>query len=175
MKSLIFLSPLVNEATKAHTIPTLNQSKNNMDEGKIVKTHKGEELKVSDEDFEWASQYKWYRSGSGGYPMCSSLRSIGGGALHREVIKRAGHNLYGMVVDHVNGDKRDARRSQLRVCTQLQNTHNRLGYQWRKSQEVAYERKQPTMEELQQQRDFHRKKADELDNEICGRLVFKRE
>jgi hypothetical protein len=91
---------------------------------------------LDDEDFDKFSSLSWCVSSSrsGVYAQ----RYVGGGRknpkhirLHVELMKPP----KGMLVDHLNGDTLDNRRSNLRVCTPSQNLanvkvarkHNRLG------------------------------------------------
>jgi hypothetical protein len=59
-----------------------------------------------------------------GYPLvyfyCEDLRKETAFRLHRWVMREP----KGLIVDHINGNKRDARKSNLRVCTAKQNTAN---------------------------------------------------
>lgn len=70
---------------------------------------------IDDEDYDRVSKYKWHYSN--GYAINSF-----GYRMHR-LIMMPPHDL---VVDHINHDKLDNRRKNLRVCTQLENSKNRL-------------------------------------------------
>jgi hypothetical protein len=46
--------------------------------------------------------------------------------MHRLAMILSGHNINGLVVDHINRDKFDNRVVNLRVCTKAQNTRNKI-------------------------------------------------
>lgn len=71
---------------------------------------------VDEEDFEALSQWRWIAS-SDGYAV-RGKRTI---RMHREIMNAP----KGMQVDHINGDKADNRRSNLRICTPAGNGKNR--------------------------------------------------
>lgn len=79
---------------------------------------------VDAEDFEELNKYTWLASERG-----YALRRTNQGdkpmtmLMHRQVIGAE----KGQVVDHINRDKLDNRRSNLRIVTQAQNTMNRSG------------------------------------------------
>jgi hypothetical protein len=77
---------------------------------------------VDEEDYDRISAFKWSRSGNG-YPArhvaCAGSYSEG---MHRTVMELAkGDKRH---VDHINGDKFDNRRSNLRVCEPIENWWN---------------------------------------------------
>ena len=79
---------------------------------------------VDDEDFDKLSGLRWhYSSGRTPYPRCSlwvdsKIKNV---TMHILLIgKKAGH-----IVDHINGDPLDNRRSNLRFCTHAENSRNR--------------------------------------------------
>lgn len=74
---------------------------------------------ISPEDAEAVAEFKWHAT-SHGY---ASTRGIG--YLHRFLMRNVLSRLPTMTVDHINGDKLDNRRENLRLATQAQNTHNR--------------------------------------------------
>ncbi len=47
-----------------------------------------------------------------------------GGSVHRGVMARAGHDISGKLIDHVNNNRFDARKQNLRFCTRQQNRCN---------------------------------------------------
>lgn len=81
---------------------------------------------ISEEDYEWASKYKWSAS------LCSNKGNhyamrveITNGKrksfkLHREITKCP----KGMVVDHINGNTLDNTRQNLRIVTHKENMSN---------------------------------------------------
>lgn len=88
------------------------------------KNANGKSVKVDDDDFEKYSNLKWHLSDTG-----YAVRRKDGETyrLHR-LIMNCPENL---IVDHLNGDRLDCRKSNLRVCTQKENClnrHNAKGY-----------------------------------------------
>lgn len=83
---------------------------------KRIELTQGKYAWVSSEDFERVSKRKWSYHHSGyvvrGKPQIS---------LHRFILgaKKGQH------IDHINGDKLDNRRSNLRFCTSAQNQYNK--------------------------------------------------
>lgn len=96
-----------------------------MDRGRIVKTKKhGIEFLVSEEDYQDVIEVDWRVSGGkpflyiqGTYKSKAETKSV---SLHR-VLTGA---LPGELVDHINGNTLDNRRSNLRICTRAQNSMN---------------------------------------------------
>lgn len=93
---------------------------------KAIPLTQGKFTTVDDADFAWISQWKWcfnnryaIRFTKIGTPE-GQKRII---YLHRLIINTPPK----MLTDHINGDKLDNRRINLRVCTHAQNNHNRSG------------------------------------------------
>lgn len=89
---------------------------------KEIPLTQGQVAIVDDEDHEWLSQYKW----------CCARRRAARGVSNGKGSSRMHfmHNYImspppGYVVDHINGDGLDNRRSNLRICTQAENLRNR--------------------------------------------------
>lgn len=80
---------------------------------------------VDDEDYAELSQHRWYaQTTKGGFYAARRDHNGAFKYLHRVIMNEP----EGMVVDHINGNTLDNRRSNLRICTQSQNTKNRIGY-----------------------------------------------
>jgi hypothetical protein len=60
--------------------------------------------------------------------------------LHRLIIECPDD----MVVDHINGDKLDNRRSNLRICQQIENTRNRKTNYDKKTKGVGFQKRSGT-------------------------------
>lgn len=77
---------------------------------------------VDDEDFEFLSQWKWsYRKGYASRADYSDKPNIKWNVLMSRVLMG---DPKGFVVDHINGDTLDNRKSNLRICTAGQNQCN---------------------------------------------------
>jgi hypothetical protein len=81
---------------------------------------------VDDEDFEWLSQWKWFFDGK--YAMRQTHIGMANGKqiqkpirMHRQILNTPPK----LWSDHINGDKLDNRRCNLRICTPQQNNQNR--------------------------------------------------
>lgn len=87
---------------------------------------KGKYCLIDREDYDLVSSYKWCVS-SYGYAVRGTRKMVNGKSksfihyMHREIIGAP----VGLEVDHINGDKLDNRRSNLRVCTRQQNEWNK--------------------------------------------------
>lgn len=90
---------------------------------------KGAVTVVDDEDFEWLSQHKWYATT--GYAARWMKRPEGGFVrvhMHREIAGVSTVSGRIAPVDHINGDRLDNRRSNLRVATPSENALNSKRY-----------------------------------------------
>lgn len=86
---------------------------------KYIQLANGRQVKVDDQDYEELKKFNWHLSN--GY----ACRHTGGDTdkrvyMHREILETPA----GLVTDHINGDKLDNRRANLRVATIAQNAMN---------------------------------------------------
>lgn len=91
---------------------------------KKIKLTQGKYAIVDDEDYENLNQYNWCFNA--GYAVRSNYvngKQIGLLMMHREIMKTPKN----MSTDHINHNKLDNRKSNLRIVTQAQNSYNRLG------------------------------------------------
>ncbi len=90
-----------------------------------LKTKCGKLITIDDCDFDLLNKKRWHLN-SGKYAVASiktgyyKYKLV---RLHRIVLGMSHEDL--RVVDHMNGDKLDNRRSNLRICTSSQNARNR--------------------------------------------------
>lgn len=94
---------------------------------KIIELTKKKVAIVDDADFEYLNQWKWHIS-SKGYAIRREHLSGGHGnekfrfvLLHRQLMTPSDKQQ----VDHLNGDKLDNRKANLRLCTPGENQSNR--------------------------------------------------
>lgn len=83
----------------------------------IKLTNRGYAL-VDDCDYRCLMKYPWYRRGYAVRHYCGKMI-----LMHREVARRMGLDLSNCI-DHVNGNKLDNRRCNLRAATQAENNRN---------------------------------------------------
>ena len=89
---------------------------NNM---KKIELTQGQYAIIDDQDYELVSSKKWFFQK---VPQNSGYaRATGGIFMHRFIMKTPA----GMETDHINGNRLDNRRSNLRICTKQQNCWNR--------------------------------------------------
>ena len=82
------------------------------------KTANGTSVKVDDADYEKYNHLRWHLSSTGYAVRRTNGETI---RLHRLIMNCP----EGMVIDHLNGDKLDCRRSNMRICSQEENARNR--------------------------------------------------
>ncbi len=77
---------------------------------------------VDNDVYKWASKHKWYavRRPNTFYVSRAATKLRKTLHLHREIMKAPD----GVMVDHINGNGLDNRRSNLRLCTQAENLRN---------------------------------------------------
>lgn len=85
-----------------------------------------QKILVDDDDFDYLNQWKW-KIGKRGYAVrgvydhvCNGKRLYKDVTLHRLVIRARP----GEMVDHINGDKLDNQKSNLRLCNHAENMRN---------------------------------------------------
>ena len=80
-------------------------------------TSKGDEFYFDMDDYERIKNFTWFKDGSR-FCAIKDGKKI---CLHRFVTNCP----KGMVVDHINHDIKDNRKQNLRICTDVENKHNR--------------------------------------------------
>ena len=85
---------------------------------KRIKLTKGMSTIVDDDDFESVNQYKWYFSSTG---YAERRHGKGKLLLHRFIMNPKND----LQVDHINGNRLDNSRSNLRLATRTENARNR--------------------------------------------------
>lgn len=91
---------------------------------KYIELTQGKRAIVDDEDFEWLNQWKWHASDSGfGFYAKREFNKnkIRNRIRMHRLIMDAPDNKQ---VDHINGNRLDNRRHNLRTCTNMQNSWN---------------------------------------------------
>lgn len=84
---------------------------------RLIKLTKNQFAKVDDQDYNFLNQWKWQYNG--GYAIHASRTNRL--AMHKLLLNVP----EGKFVDHINGDKLDNRKGNLRVATRSQNQWNR--------------------------------------------------
>ena len=83
---------------------------------KTIQLTKGKKALVDDEDFDRVNALSWYFNGR----YAARKDSNGTMLLHRFIMNTPSD----MVTDHINGNRLDNRKDNLRICTQSQNRAN---------------------------------------------------
>lgn len=92
---------------------------------KIIYTRKGEEIFVDDEDYDELSEYTW-RVNKYNYAVRTTTKKEGKRPqtlvlMHRQIMNAP----KGMVVDHIDHNKLNNQKNNLRICTDQENAWNR--------------------------------------------------
>lgn len=90
---------------------------------KVIQLTRNQKAKVDDEDFAYLNQWKWYCNNTGyagreHYMGDYKRKTL---LMHRVILQAQ----QGQEVDHINGDRLDNRKSNLRFVTRTQNLQNR--------------------------------------------------
>lgn len=95
---------------------------------KEIKLTQGKVTLVDDDDYEWLSKNKWcvHKKTKGGFYAQRGVSRKAQGKkrvvmMHRVIMDAP----KGMSVDHIDGDGLNNQRSNLRICTQSENSRNR--------------------------------------------------
>lgn len=90
---------------------------------------KGKVAKIDDDDFDIVTNHRWHVDRCG-YARCHEYKRVNPDRpvilMHRLILGE--EILKDKYVDHINGDKLDNRRANLRICTNQQNMCNRSKY-----------------------------------------------
>lgn len=93
---------------------------------KTIQLTKGKFAIVDDDDYDWIMKWKWYVN-SNGY----AVRAIRNASTHKDIRmhREIANTPEGMDTDHINGNKLDNRKCNLRICTRSENHRNRCKLQ----------------------------------------------
>jgi HNH endonuclease/AP2 domain len=89
---------------------------------KVIELTRGRATIVDDEDFEYLAQWRWHYT-TVGYAMRSGKK--GGKSFKVSMSRQIMAAPKDLEVDHINGDKLDNRRENLRLCLPEENIRSR--------------------------------------------------
>jgi len=98
----------------------------------IIET--GETVLLEDEDYCWASQFKWWSNKANSHLSIhrklprEGISKVRCKYLHREIMERRGIDCGNFLVDHKDRNALNNQRSNLRRCTPSQSVMNRACY-----------------------------------------------
>lgn len=102
---------------------------------KKIRLFSGEVAKVDDRDFLKLSKFKWRLTTNGyAYRIGNPSDRILTIRMHREILNAP----KGVLVDHVNGNRLDNRRSNIRLCDKIENCQNRKPIRGKKYKGVSF-------------------------------------
>ncbi len=91
----------------------------------LLKSKDNQEIyTIIDKDDEWVLKHKWYLSCFG---YARSTIKVDGKQVLCNLHRLVFNTPEGLDTDHINGDRLDNRKSNLRAVTRQQNMHNRVG------------------------------------------------
>jgi hypothetical protein len=88
---------------------------------KLIPLSRGKVAIVDADDFVRLNKHKWYANRSPRTYYARGTINRKGARMHRQILTAPPH----LVVDHINRNGLDNRKQNLRICTKLQNQHNR--------------------------------------------------
>lgn len=88
---------------------------------KLIPLSKNKYAKVDDEDYKWLIKRNWWYNGKYAVSVEYEGKKRINVWMHREIMKTP----KGLFTDHINMDRLDNRKENLRICTKSQNMHNR--------------------------------------------------
>lgn len=96
-----------------------------MSKFEILKLANGQKTIVDRDDYEWAKHFSWYMTTSG-YAYHTTYEGKGKSRKHIAIPlhRIINQTPAGLDTDHINGDRLDNRKSNLRTVTRSQNLHN---------------------------------------------------
>lgn len=89
---------------------------------KKIKLSQGQYALVDNEDYEWLNQWQWHYNN--GYAKRAQGKLCDNILMHRLILEAPS----GFQVDHINRNRLDNRRTNLRIATQKQNLYNKVKY-----------------------------------------------
>ncbi len=89
---------------------------------KKIISNKGCEILIDKEDFSFLAQWSWHITKNGYAARCSNGKKY---YMHRII----NNTPNGLATDHINGNKLDNRKRNLRTCTLAENSKNRKSIQ----------------------------------------------
>lgn len=115
---------------KPRAVPVIDESGEFATIGLFSKKYPGRVAKIDVDDIPLVSEYRW-QPNSGGYAQAHVAGKRGDNTRRTILMHRLlmGHPT-SKHVDHINGDKLDNRRSNLRVVTAAQNSWNKKKEEW---------------------------------------------
>lgn len=96
---------------------------------KLIPLTKGRFATVDDEDYQWLNQWKWHCESLGYAVRRYTLNDYKIVRMHRLIMNTP----KGMECDHINGNKLDNRKVNLRNCSHQENARNQHKYKVRSS------------------------------------------
>lgn len=84
----------------------------------VIKTNKGQKIYIDTEDFEKCKKYTWCVSKTG-YAVANIKGKVT--KMHRYILDERNPK---KIIDHINRNKLDNRKENLRYCTQKENSRN---------------------------------------------------